>query len=115
MKKFYKKYLKLEIDYTKTDHKYTKIVEEIHNDFGIDNNIFVEMQQLNKLLGRFSNKLKIDFVLKEEAIKPTLKINKRIKERLVIRNLEINDTLAKIKTKIESDLRKKHGLSKLDT
>lgn len=109
MQKLYKKYLELEIDFTKIDHKYTKIVEEIHNDFDINNNIFVEMEQLNKLLGKFSNKLKIDFVLlKEEAIKPTLKINKRVKERLVIRNLELNDTLAKIKTKIESDLRKKH-------
>lgn len=108
MKKFYKKYLELEIDYTKIDHKYTKIVEEIHNDFGIDNNIFIEMQHLNKLLGRFSNKLKIDFVLKEEAEKPALKINNRIKERLTIKKMELNDSLAKIKTKIESDLRKKH-------
>lgn len=113
MEEKYKKYLKIEVNFTDKETEYKEIVKEIYDELGEDVPIFREIEQLNKLLGRISKgKVKLGFVTEKENIKkPILKINKRVRDTLTRRLLEVNDQVAKIKTKLEKDMRDKHGLN----
>jgi len=115
MNNYIEKYLELEINFTDKEDNYD-IVEKIRDEIGLDSTVFSEINQLNKLLGRASGgKYKLGFVSGKEIVEePKLKINKRVRENLLRKMLELNDQIAKVKTKIESEMRDKHGLSKKD-
>lgn len=96
------------VDKEKTENK--KIVRKITQlyDLSEENNPIRLVDELNKELKRhYKGKFMFDFVLEEGKNIEEIKI-KRNKKRLKILAMEFNDSLAKIKKKIERKLKKEH-------
>jgi len=94
------------VDKEKTENK--KIVRKVTQLYDLSEDPIRLVDELNRELKRhYKGKFMFDFVLEDGKNIGEIKI-KRNKKRLKILAMEFNDSLAKIKKKIERKLKKEH-------
>lgn len=83
-----------------------KIIEEIENKFEIKTNLVNLIEEMNKNVGKLTNKkLMYDFLTEDINVIKKAKLNKKKAERIQINCLKLNDYLCKIKDEVEEKLR----------
>lgn len=109
MSKFkdYLKFKELSVKLVSKDIDESEVVHDIQSKYDIKQDVITSIKELNKLLGRHYNGYAKFSIVNENTIEEQkIKLNKRIKEKIRLKQLLLNDEFSKIKTKLENDIKK---------
>ena len=93
------KFRSVKIDLTEEDSEVNELVEEVAQEFELDDLLELRNMLNDELKKKYRGKLKIDYVLDEYI--NTDKRTKNLKNKMITSLFEANDKVAKAKTKLE--------------